>query len=281
MSTLARLYNFGNDYLSNMPIDDQKMDAELNQLVSGHNDQEGRIGTLEGAAMKKDGSVDMTGPLKWSESGDEYIRVPRLTTTQRDALASPVAGYLIYNSTDGRFQIYTGSAWADVLSSVLAALKTSTPALRLIGTETNAKDFRVVESAGSLIVQLNTGTEASPTWTDKFKIRSDATLSTVQTLTGLTRKLTKITAATYTVVDDDDIILIDATSNNVTVTMQGVANRNGRALTFKRIDGSANTVTIQRAGTDQIDGGTSVSLTSYANKYLVADEAATMWRTFS
>jgi hypothetical protein len=281
MSTLSRLYNFGNDYLSNLPIDDQKMDAELNQLVSGHNDQEGRIGALEGGVVKKDGSLDMTGPLKWSESGDEYIRVPRLTTTQRDALPSPGAGYLIYNSTDGRFQVYTGSAWADMLSSVLAALKASTPALRLIGTEVNAKDFRVVETAGSLVVQLNTGTEASPTWADKFKIRMDATLATIQFLTGMTRKLTKITAATYTVVDDDDIILLDATSNNVTVTLQAVANRNGRALIFKRIDGSANTVTIQRSGTDTIDGGPSVTLSAYVNKYLVADESVSMWRTFS
>ena len=53
------------------------------------------------------------------------------------------------------------------------------------------------------------------------------------------------------------------------------------AQIFKRIDGSANTVTIQRAGTDTIDGGPSVTLSAYVNKYLVADDAASMWRTFS
>ena len=256
------------------------MDAELNQLISGHNDQEGRVATLEGSFVNKDGSVEMTGPLKWNESGDEYIRVPRLTTAQRDALPSPGAGYLIYNTTDGRFQVYTGSAWAVVLNSVLAVVKTSTPEVRLIGTEVDAMDFRIVESAGLLNFQLNTGTEASPTWEDKLSIRADATLTTLAINTGMTRKLTKVTDSTYTV-DDDDIVLLDATPNDVTVTLQAVANRNGRALTFKRIDGSANTVTIQAAGTDTIDGGSSVTLAAYVNKYLVADEASSMWRTFS
>ncbi|MEJ5360205.1 MAG: hypothetical protein WHT06_16205 [Desulfobacterales bacterium] len=281
MTTLSRLYNFGNDYIANQPIDDQKMDAELNQLVSGHNDQEGRIATLEGAVVKKDGSVLMTGPLRWDESGDEFIRLPRLNETQRDNLTSPTAGMVIYNTTASRFQLYTGSVWADLLSAVAAVMKTATPALRMIGTESGAKDFRLVESAGSLIFQVNTGTEASPTWTELFRIRADATLKTIALSTGQTRKLTKVSASSYNVVDDDDIILLDATSNNITVTLQAVSGRNGRALTFKRTDGSSNTVSIQRTGSDTIDGGTSVSLSTYANRYLVADEASSMWRTFS
>ncbi len=54
--------------------------AYVNQLITGHNDHDTRVAAIEGAYVKKDGSVDMTGPLKWTESGDEYVRVPRLTT---------------------------------------------------------------------------------------------------------------------------------------------------------------------------------------------------------
>lgn len=212
MGILSRLYNFYQDYLGNIPIDDQKVDAELNQLISGHNDQENRIAAVEGSYLKKDGSVDMTGPLKWTESGDEYIRIPRLTTAQRDLL-TPTAGMVIHNTTVGRFQGYNGYHWIDLL------------------------------------------------WQN--------------------RSLKKITETTYSVDENDDIILIDATSNNVTITLQLVANRNGRVLYFKRVDGSANTVTLQRSGSDTIDGSTTLNLTTYMNKYLVAVTADAMWRTFS
>jgi len=212
MGVLSRLYNFYNDWLGNLPIDDTKVDAELNQLISGHNDQENRIAAVEGSYLKKDGSVDMTGPLKWTESGDEYIRIPRLTTAQRDLL-TPTASMVIHNTTVGRFQGYNGYHWIDLI------------------------------------------------WQN--------------------RALAKITATTYSVVENDDIILIDATSNNVTVTLQLVANRNGRAIHFKRTDNSGFTVTIQRSGSDTIDGTASVTLGAYVNKYLVADVASTMWQSFS
>ena len=39
------------------------------------------------------------------------ILIPRLTTTQRDAIVSPSTSELIYNSTNGRFEFYNGSAW--------------------------------------------------------------------------------------------------------------------------------------------------------------------------
>ena len=47
--------------------------------------------------------IDNTG-------GDEYLRIPSLTTTQRDAL-TPVAGMSIYNSTTTQFNKYENGAW--------------------------------------------------------------------------------------------------------------------------------------------------------------------------
>lgn len=40
----------------------------------------------------------------------------------------------------------------------------STPAVRFQGTEVGAVEFRIVESAGTLLVQKNTGTASAPTW---------------------------------------------------------------------------------------------------------------------
>lgn len=36
---------------------------------------------------------------------------PRMTTAQRDAISSPATGLMIFNSTNGQIELYTGSAW--------------------------------------------------------------------------------------------------------------------------------------------------------------------------
>lgn len=42
---------------------------------------------------------------------------PRMTTTQRDAIASPVAGLMIFNSTSSKLNFYNGSSWEAVTSA--------------------------------------------------------------------------------------------------------------------------------------------------------------------
>jgi hypothetical protein len=59
-----------------------------------------------------------------------------------------------------------------------------------------------------------------------------------------------------------DITLLNATSNNVDLLLpeNGGSIGEGRIMTVKRIDNSANTVTISKIGSDTIDGATSVQL---------------------
>jgi hypothetical protein len=42
---------------------------------------------------------------------------PRMTGTQRDAIASPAAGLMVYNSTTNKLNFYNGSAWEVVTSA--------------------------------------------------------------------------------------------------------------------------------------------------------------------
>lgn len=42
---------------------------------------------------------------------------PRMTGTQRDAIASPPAGLVVYNTTTNKLNVYTGSAWEAVTSA--------------------------------------------------------------------------------------------------------------------------------------------------------------------
>jgi hypothetical protein len=39
---------------------------------------------------------------------------PRLTTAERDAIAAPAAGLVLYNSTTNKLQVRTNTAWADL-----------------------------------------------------------------------------------------------------------------------------------------------------------------------
>jgi len=45
------------------------------------------------------------------KSTDKFFIVPRLTTAQRDGVASTTAGAIIYNTTDNRHQGYNGTTW--------------------------------------------------------------------------------------------------------------------------------------------------------------------------
>jgi hypothetical protein len=45
------------------------------------------------------------------------IFIPQLTTTQRDALQSPVDGQIIYNSTVPSFQVRLNGAWKTITVS--------------------------------------------------------------------------------------------------------------------------------------------------------------------
>ena len=59
-----------------------------------------------------------------------------------------------------------------------------------------------------------------------------------------------------------ELVLVSASSGNVTLTLPPSASLVNRTLIIKRTDNSANTVTVARAGFDTIDLGTSVVLTA-------------------
>lgn len=58
-------------------------------------------------------SVNASAALDVS-STTKGILPPRMTTTQRDAIASPAVGLFIYNTTAGSYQGYNGSVWYSV-----------------------------------------------------------------------------------------------------------------------------------------------------------------------
>lgn len=81
----------------------------------------------------------------------------------------------------------------------------------------------------------------------------------------------------YTVTADDHTILVNATTAAVTITLRPVGSKAFPYLVIKKIDSSANTVTIDGAGANTIDGVSTLVLRNrYSSVVLHAD--ATEWR---
>lgn len=57
-----------------------------------------------GASLTANAVIDIASTTKG-------VLIPRMTTAQRDAISSPVAGLFIYNSTTNRINYYYSSAW--------------------------------------------------------------------------------------------------------------------------------------------------------------------------
>lgn len=55
----------------------------------------------------------LTGLLSFSGTTHAGIRLNNLTTAQRNAIGSPAAGSMIWNSTDSRVNIHDGTAWTN------------------------------------------------------------------------------------------------------------------------------------------------------------------------
>lgn len=75
----------------------------------------------------------------------------------------------------------------------------------------------------------------------------------------------------------DHTILVNATSANRTVTLPAVATNAKRRYEIKKIDASANTVTIDGNASETIDGTTTKVLTTQYQSVAIHCDGATWW----
>jgi hypothetical protein len=93
------------------------------------------------------------------------------------------------------------------------------------------------------------------------------------TITVLTKTLDYIAVAT------DSVILVDATAGAVAITLPTAAV-SGTTIRVKKIDSSANAVTVTRAGADTIDGATTQVISSQYTAIDVIANGGTAWSIF-
>ncbi|HSX05827.1 MAG TPA: hypothetical protein VLF69_05130 [Candidatus Saccharimonadales bacterium] len=82
----------------------------------------------------------------------------------------------------------------------------------------------------------------------------------------------------YTVTTTDAVILADATSGNVTITLPAASGASGYRFYIKRVDNTTtNSVTITPNGSDTIDGFTGISVVSQYDTYELVSNGTTWY----
>ncbi len=97
-------------------------------------------------------------------------------------------------------------------------------------------------------------------------------------------KVQTVTAVGPTAIGEDvDLVIVDASSNSVTIDLHAATNERFRPLNIKRIDATGNTVTVrtdQVGGTDTIDGsiaGGSILVVGQWTSYTLINDKGTAW----
>ncbi len=156
-------------------------------------DQNGNLG-IGTSSPNANAILDVTSTTK-------AFMPPRMTTAQKNSVASPTAGMVVYDTDMKGISFYNGTAW----------------------TTTNNKN--------------------------------------VATKT-----------ANYTALQSDDVILGDATSGAITITLPTAVGFSGKVFNVKKTDSSVNSVTIATTSSQTIDGALTAPLISqYQSLTLVSN----------
>lgn len=85
--------------------------------------------------------------------------------------------------------------------------------------------------------------------------------------------------SSYTITSSDDIIL--GNTNAITLTLPAASSNSGKVFYIKKIGSDANAVTIARAGSDTIDGQTSLLIPRQWDGVTVASDGSATWEVLA
>lgn len=105
-----------------------------------------------GSTLTADAVIDIVSTTKG-------ILIPRMTTTQRDAISSPSTGLMVFNTSTNKFNIYYSAAWNSIASEAFVnALVNNSPNWASPSTSTAPSE----SAAASRFVKQDLGLLAAP-----------------------------------------------------------------------------------------------------------------------
>jgi hypothetical protein len=211
-------------------------------------------------------------PYPTIESGTE-ARIPIIEVITRNNLVhyfpgmfSPVA---VYAGTFAGADSLSGFAQSRVTTESFRVENPASDGIRIarpdVGNATVVSEFAIAPISTSLNLRFSriTGT------------------GVVQMSGGMGYNVNSY-ASSPTLTNLNNVVLVDATAASRTITLP-LANAYGTSvsgeISIRRIDASANTVTIQRQSTDTLNGGTSETLAANVGKTYVCD-GTSAWYSF-
>jgi hypothetical protein len=196
----------------------------------------------------------------------------------------------ITSPTDGQVLTYDGTAgkWENKPTSSATDATTGNPGLvqlagDLGGSGTSATAPKVNFANDTLHLPLAGGTMTGKLTASSFQLTTSPSNGDVLTSDASgnaawqapagsnTHSVQTISSGPYAIQTSDEIILVDAGSGNVVLTLPTAAG-NSNAYDVKKIDSSTHTVTVNTTSSQTIDGGATVTLqVQYASITLVSD----------
>lgn len=218
------------------------------------NSDDGQWGDIINQYLKKEHYDDATDNAV--NGGHQKITVRAGTATAGTAPIKLTSGTLLTTPEAGAVEFLTDRYYVTQTTSttrkVLAAFDDSSGATGDVYYRDSSGNFvRLGIGSSNQVLSIVSGL---PSWKQA--------IFAVSTQTG----------TTYTITSTDTVVIADATSNNVTVTLPTASTVTGYRYYVKRKDGTANTVSVARSGSDTIDGATSQTLTAqYTSVTVVSD----------
>lgn len=96
--------------------------------------------TSSGAVGINTTSVNTSALLQIDSTSKGFLR-PRMTTTQRNAIATPATGLSVYNTTTNTNDYYDGTSWISTQNAITLTTTGSSGASTLVGTTLNIPNY--------------------------------------------------------------------------------------------------------------------------------------------
>ena len=168
-------------------------------------------------------------------------------------------------------------------------LDPSTGVLKLAGLSNGF--LKTSAGDGSVIVDSSTYLTANQTITLSGDV-SGSGATAITTTFGSDKTLTRplanglrvayaVKAANYTATTSDSNIIVDASAGPVTITLYSASTTTGHLLHIKKVDSSGNAVTVARAGSDTIEGATSITLAAQWNAATIYSNGNATWYKYA
>ncbi|MEZ4965120.1 MAG: tail fiber domain-containing protein [Saprospiraceae bacterium] len=222
-------------------------------------------------AINQDNSTPDPSAMLEVKSSERGLLIPRMTSAERDAIANPAAGLIIYNTQDSCFNYFTGQAWVKDCGRSLAADQKMTFSNQAggIGSETGygiATDFAGNVFVTGFFAGTATFGDQTVTGAGAFIVKYDASGNVLWLVTNTgTSFVYGLDVATDA---SGNVYVTGVFENTVTFGGQTLTSAGGQDLYVLKFDPAGNLLWAYNGGGSSDDIGYKISTDNAGNVFV-------------